>query len=227
MVTVRWLTLLLVASPLLAAPPPPASSWTDYRAGEVAAEDIVTPVPLIVVDEEATQALRRRAADRLAVQFRYYTNAAAETEAAFREAFARTRGNFLRQVETAFGRTSLDGEQLASARFQQLVHRFQFRNLLFPADTNLASLWAGGESGEAVENAIAARLRPLLERPILSPAAPPPGLVAGPLAHLIQLNSPTGAAPMFPWIGWQRFRSCRPRCDRLSRRQTACWQTTW
>jgi hypothetical protein len=187
MVTVRWLTFLLAASPLVSAPLPLAPSWTDYRAGDVAAEDIVTPVPLIVVDEEATQALRRRAAERLAVQLRYYTNAAAETEAAFRAAFARTRANFLSQVETAFGRASLDGQQLASARFQRLVHRFQFRNLLFPADTNLASLWAAGESGEAVENAIAARLRPLLERPILSPAAPPPGLIPGPLAHLIPL----------------------------------------
>ena len=82
----------------------PDSGWPDYKEGDTAKEDIITPVPLVVIDPEATETLKRKEASRVPVICRYYTNAAAEAERELLSAIAATRSNFLQNVAAAFNR---------------------------------------------------------------------------------------------------------------------------
>src|SRR5205809_5985474 len=76
----------------IAAPPAPAQgtnslSAPDYGLGDIASEDIVTPIQLVVIDPDDTAALKQKEGLRVPVICRYYTNAAAEVETEFRFAF--------------------------------------------------------------------------------------------------------------------------------------------
>ncbi|HPU57158.1 MAG TPA: hypothetical protein PLH97_12925, partial [Verrucomicrobiota bacterium] len=117
---------VLVASTVLAAAP------KEYNIGDRVEEDIITPVPLVVVDIPGTEALKEREARRVHVIYRFHPNAINEVESAFRSTFATTRSNFLDHVQTRFGERTLSAEQIASTNFHELVSAFQRQNVLFP-----------------------------------------------------------------------------------------------
>jgi hypothetical protein len=178
----------LFAIALILSPSPGAAvDPGDYRLNDTIEEDIVTPVPLIVIDEARTAAVRQREAERLPALWRFYPGVADEVERDFRSAFAATRSNFLDAVEAAFDHRTLTAPELASAGFQRMVPRFQIRNRLFPADTNLAALWAAGRSDQEVQDALAARLRQAMQPPLFDPAALPGDLNPGAAARLVPL----------------------------------------
>src|SRR5262245_41320378 len=74
----------------------------DYKIGDRADADVVTPIPLVVVDREATDRMKEREAQRVPVIYRFYPRALEETDAAFHSTFATTRSNFLDAFSTAF-----------------------------------------------------------------------------------------------------------------------------
>lgn len=122
-----------------------AADLPAYRLGDVITNDIVTPVSMTVLDQEATQALKEKAAgQRLPMIFRYDQSARATVEAQLREAFAQARSNFLAQVQADFRRPRLTGDQMASERFQILVESFKRRNPAFPLTLEMAMEWASG-----------------------------------------------------------------------------------
>src|SRR5687767_1531338 len=51
---------------------------TDYRLGDVATEDVVTPVPLLVVNPVATEALKQKIAEQIPVVVRFTPQSANE-----------------------------------------------------------------------------------------------------------------------------------------------------
>src|SRR2546428_13144091 len=104
------LSLLSPALPASSAPAPDSNSLSaaEYKIGDSAREDIATPIPLVVIDQEDTAALRQKKALRVPVICRYYTNVADRVETEFRSAFAETRSDFLNAVEAAFNRRKLD-----------------------------------------------------------------------------------------------------------------------
>ncbi len=130
-----------------------------YQVGEKAEHDIKTPVPLVVVDTDATESLRQRESQRVHVIYRYHSHAASESEAAFRSTFDRTRTNFLNAVQSRFGKRSLTAEETESRDFQRFLTDFQRQNILFPVGLIVARTWAQGESDAEMENALAAKLR--------------------------------------------------------------------
>ena len=72
---------------------PPKISATINSATKLE-EDIVATSKISVVDPEGTQALKDKEAARVPVVVRYYTNAADEVEARFRQSFVTTREEF-------------------------------------------------------------------------------------------------------------------------------------
>jgi membrane-associated HD superfamily phosphohydrolase len=144
----------------------PARDFTDYQLGDKAEEDIVATTKLSVVDPEGTQAMKEKEAMRVPAIVRYYTNAADDIEARFREAFDKTRENFLDSVNKDFGHRTLSAEELSSFKFNSLAVLFQKQNKLFPLSTNRAALWASGDADEGYVTSLIPTLRQMMASPI-------------------------------------------------------------
>ncbi len=120
-----------------------------YRVGETARVDVVATVRIAAIDPEKTEALRQKEAPRIPVIYRWNTNAVEEAVIDLRDAFATNRQNFMVAVQSAFNRNILDDRGLTNWRYRRLVSSFQSANKGFPFSTNLADVWARGESDEA------------------------------------------------------------------------------
>lgn len=164
-----------------------AKDPASYQIGDRAEEDIVAPVALTVIDDAATRTLKQREAERIPVHMRFYTNSAAETEAGFRATFAATQSAFLSALEVAFQTRKLAEPDLNSSRFTEFVIYFQRQNPLLPVTGSLARKWAAGDSADAVEDALAEKLRAAMRRPVREAESPPADLKIGSTARLIPL----------------------------------------
>lgn len=134
----------------------------DYKVGDKASSDVVTPVQLIVIDPERTEILRQKEAQRTPAIFRFYPNVIEDSEASLRSAFNTTREKFLTALEATYRRRKLTAQALTYPRFQRFVTSFQKQHKAFPLSTNLAQLWARGESDEPYQAELVTKLRDTL-----------------------------------------------------------------
>ena len=148
----------------------------EYKVGDVATEDVIAPVSMVVIDQEETVALKQAESSRVPVLCRYYTNTINEVENKFRIAFATTRSNFLAELDTAFETPILTPQNITSPKFQRTTTNFQKRNKLFPLTVALAEVWAQGESDRVMLSSLSARLREAMSRPIRAGGSPAPKL---------------------------------------------------
>ncbi len=163
----------------------PAKDLADYKLGDRVEAGITTPVSLVVIDPTATAELKSREGERVPVIFRFYPQAGGEVAAAFRKSFAETRGNFLDAVEQGFEARKLDAAALASEQFSRLIVSFQKKNPLFPVTTDLARLWAGGESDQAFEAPLLAGLAAEMKLFIRATNAIPDGAKVGATVRVV------------------------------------------
>jgi hypothetical protein len=82
-------------------------------------------------------------------------------------------------VGESFDMRQLDSTALASEKFSQLIVSFQKKNALFPVTTDLARIWAGGQSDEAFEVPLGAALRDEMKLFIRATNAVPEGAKVG------------------------------------------------
>jgi len=166
MVTVRsrhFFAALLAFTSIFSAA---AKDLAEYRLGDPVTEDIITPVPLMVVDPEATAALKQKEAQRIPVVFRHDKSAAAFVEVELRETFSLARSNFVRLMHSSFHHTRLEPANLPTQQFSKLMASFKRQNKLFPLSRQLAEEWALGKEGLAEQIMLSERLRQIQERPI-------------------------------------------------------------
>lgn len=140
-----------------------AKDPAEYRVGDQIAEDVITPVPLMVVDPIATKALKDREENRIPVIFRYNEAALANVEAGLRETFSLARSNFLSLVEENFRRPQLDARQMESEQFQRVIETFKRRNKTFPLSEEMAREWASGNLVLPEQIALSARVHQAME----------------------------------------------------------------
>jgi 7TM-HD extracellular len=176
---------LFVVIALLSLSSLSAKELAGYKIGDRAEEDITTPAPLVIIDAEATVALKEKEGERVPVIFRFYPRALDEAMAAFHESFVKTRGDFLDAVEQNFDERKLDSTGLASDKFSQLIISFQKNNALFPVTTELARLWAGGESDQVYEAPLSASLRDEMKLFIRATNAAPAGAKVGATVRVV------------------------------------------
>jgi hypothetical protein len=162
------------------------SGWLDYQVGETAREDIITPMPLVVIDAEATEALKKKEAFRVPVICRYYTNALDEALRDLDAGIATTRSNLLRAAAAEFKHSPLSAAEVDSDQFLRFVSSFQSKHKGFPVSTNLAQLWARGESEPSLAPALAEAVREAMAFP-LRPASIPPEVKFGATVRLVPL----------------------------------------
>jgi hypothetical protein len=135
---------------------------SDYQVGDKATRDVITPVQLVVVDEERTEALRLQEAQRVPPIFLFNTNAAGEAEVKMLTAYTAAKEGFAKSIERTYKTRTLDGEAVAEERFRKLIATYQKQNRSFPLTTNLATLWALGETDQPILEDLATTLRETL-----------------------------------------------------------------
>lgn len=143
-----------------------AKDLAEYRLGDKLAEDIVTPVPLMVVDPSATEALKEKESQRIPVIFRFDKTVSTLVESEMRETFSLARSNFVRLMHSSFHHTKLEEDQLESEQFEKLIASFKKQNKAFPLTRMLAEDWALGSDGAAAQVTLFMRVREAMEQPI-------------------------------------------------------------
>jgi hypothetical protein len=135
---------------------------TAYQVGDTARSNIIATVELVVLDHEASAALRAQAALKIPAVFRHLPAAADTAVRRLREQFSLTRDTFVLELAAKFGRRQLDAAALRAAAFREFRAGFQAANKGLPVTARLAAAWAAGDDGSAVEQELIAALREAL-----------------------------------------------------------------
>jgi len=149
------------------------SSVPVYLQGDTVTNDVVTPVPLIVIDAERTEKIRTQEARRIPAFVRYFPARAGLVESNFHQAFATNRDNFLEALEAAYDKPMLDIDLVLRPRFHRFVSLAQRQARPFPLSTNLAELWALGGQAKLLEDQLAETLRSAMTNYIRPDQIPP------------------------------------------------------
>lgn len=157
------LTMLALSFSLLAGG---AKDVADYRVGDTVAEEVVTPVPLMVVDPTATAALKEKEAQRIPVIFRFNHKSEAAVESELRETFTSARSNFVFLMHDSFHHTRLTDAQMDTEQFRKLMASFKRRQPVFPLTITIAREWARGGDALPDQIRLIARVRQAMEEPI-------------------------------------------------------------
>lgn len=159
MVTLRACTAVAVlVTALMLSPAAAHAAGLYYKLGDVATEDVVTPVPLLVVNPEATEALKQKVAQQVNFVVRHSPEGAVEAEAELRQSIAVARGNFLTNLQP----TDLEPANLAR-RIREAAREMP-KDL--PID-RLAPLWVRGISDEALVQSLVQPVREVMAQPIV------------------------------------------------------------
>lgn len=157
----------LAAALLLAAGPAPGAG-TDYKLGDIAAEDIVTPVPLLVVNPEATEALRQKVAQQVLFVVRHTPQSAAEAERELQERVAQARTIFAETLQQELGGRLPRTTDLGDAPYARVLARLGRESLQgLPLD-QLAPVWLRYESDAALVRSLLQPLREVMAQPIVA-----------------------------------------------------------
>jgi 7TM-HD extracellular protein len=144
---VRWIGALVFC--LLASSRAQTNQYA-YEIGEIAREDICTPVQLLVIDPRRTEDLRKSETPRLPAYFRFNTNAVDGPQARLLAAFATIRELFQSELRSEYGKKTLTQPETREQRFLDFRSAFETRHKSFPLTLEVAQQWAMGRAGSAV-----------------------------------------------------------------------------
>lgn len=160
MVTSRVrLPLAVVVTALVLQINPARAAVPDYKLGDVAEADVITPVALAVVNPEATEALKQRVAGEVRYVVRHAPQSVPETEAALRESIVATRRNFMTNVQAS------DLESSSYARVIREIGKLSPKDFPFQ---KLAPLWGRGQNDTEAIETLLKPLREVMVQPIVN-----------------------------------------------------------
>lgn len=145
------LAALILSLPLVQGAPP------DYRLGDVAREDVVTPVPLLVVNPDATEALKQKVSQEVRLIVRFSRQSYTEAEAELRASVAAARKMFL---------TNLQREDLEPPHTRIIAEIARQAPKDLPLE-KLASIWAKGGNDDAFVESLLQPVREVMAQPII------------------------------------------------------------
>ncbi len=183
-----WFRLVALVT-LLALADVSAKDLAAYKLGDKAEADITAPVALDVIDAEATATRKVAEALKTPAIFRSYPNPTNAMVREFTGEFAKERAIFAASLKTAFGEITNADETLALPAFKRFLTTFNRKPLAFPVSTELAGVWARGDSGEAIQTTLVNALLQMTHRPIRpndSTNSPP----LGETVRLVVVDSP-------------------------------------
>ncbi len=166
-----------------------AHDLADYRVGDLAEADIITPMALDVPDSAATAALQSAKATQFPAVFRVLPGATNVIAADFLATFGQARTNFLAAVSAEFHAPKLDEATVASPDFGRLVTAFGVQNKNFPVPDELAAEWARGGEGVAICGQLLTALQ-RAEGRFIRPDALPNGMIIGETVRVVPVAEP-------------------------------------
>jgi len=165
----------------------------DYRVGDRAEAEVVTPIPLVVFDAARTDSLRRAEAQKATPIFRWWRGASKLAEDGLVETFRTTRDRFAEGLEDLFNHPlPLLTTELGQPQFGEFVATFREQSPGFPLSTNLAELWALGDTGDLVLDRLRATLRQFTNSYVRADTLPAGEKLTPSLVRLIPVE-PTNA----------------------------------
>ena len=173
-----------------------AKNLADYRAGDNAETDIVTPIAVDAVNPATTAA--RKAAEALKVPAifcdfpRVATNAIA---ADFNLAFTTTHTQFLAALVENFSRPVLEDSNILTPDFTNWVGSFNRQSRAFPVPAELAAEWARGDDGAATQKQWLGRLLKMMRRPVYAGDLPADFLI-GDTLRFVSVSRPDETPPL-------------------------------
>jgi membrane-associated HD superfamily phosphohydrolase len=165
--TTRVISTLLLLTALAFSSRSGHAAVPHLKLGDVAAEDIVTPVPLVVLDPEATDALKEKVAQQSPSIVRYTPQTASEVEIELRSAISGARTKFLSALDALQDHkpTEADfGTPVYAAAYDFVVNN-SVKGL--PIEI-LAPMWLRGQSDQALVDGLLPPLRAAMAQPILA-----------------------------------------------------------
>ena len=160
MVTLRVRTALAVLVTAFVLQLHPAhAALPDYKLGDVAEADLITPVPLVVVNPEATEALKKQVSLEVRFVVRHAPQMVAEAEAHLREIMVRARRALMTNVQQA------DFEAPTFARLIAAASGSASKD--FPFEL-FAPLLVRAQSDDAVVNTLLQPIREVMAQPIVN-----------------------------------------------------------
>ena len=188
--TAAGLAAALVCTLLPAHASPP-----DYRLGDVATEDVVTPVPLLVVNPDATEALQKRVAEQASFIVFQTPQSTDEAETELRQSLAASRARFLTALQQALPDRTPGAADLSLPEYAETLAAVARTS---PVDLPLEQLAPGWVRGESDEPFVAGLLKPLREimaQPIVA-SKTEPAWPRDPAVRLIQLENLARTPPV-------------------------------
>lgn len=157
----------VLAASFVALLPSVRAAVPDYKLGDVAREDVITPVQLLVVNPEATEALKQKVAQQVPLIVRHTPKRVSEAEAELRESIAKARTNFTTSLAgllsgRAPGESDLDTPAFAATIKE--VARVSPKDL--PV-ARLAPLWLKAQSENALLESLLQPVRDVMAQPIV------------------------------------------------------------
>jgi hypothetical protein len=138
----------------------------EYQLGDVASADVLTPVPLLVVNPEATDQLRQRAAQEVGLVVRFNTRSAADAERDLREAVIAARARFLTALQRALPNRLPGAADIGTAAFEQALRDARpDAPREFPLE-RFARLWAAGDDDGPTLERLLGPLREAMAQPV-------------------------------------------------------------
>ena len=168
--------------------PPLVAALPDYKLGEVAVADVVTPLPLLVVNPEATEALKQKVSQQTPFIVRLTPQSAEEAVRELRESIAAARVDFLTALQQALDGRAAGASDVDSPAFAKTISdvaRVSPKNLPLG---KLAPLWARGQSDEALVDSLLQPVREVMAQPVSAGTAESP-LPANQSVRLIPVKS--------------------------------------
>lgn len=139
----------------------------DYKLGDVAAEDVVTPVPLVVINPEATEALKEKVASQAPSIVRFTVTSVAEAEAELRASVAATRTKFLTAFQAALqDRAPIESDIGTPAYTAALEYAARDAAKNLPLE-KLVGLWIRGQTDQPFVEGLLEPVREVMGEPIV------------------------------------------------------------
>jgi len=140
----------------------------EYKLGDVAADTVVTPVRLVVIDPDATEALKQKLSQDLLLVVRHAPASAAESETAIRQSIGTAKTNFLTTL-----RHALNGRPPEEAEVDSPAYIAAVRIVASESPANLpfdqfAPLWIKGQSDHLLVQSLIQPVREVMVQPIVA-----------------------------------------------------------
>lgn len=166
--TTRVFSAVVFTTVLLTSLPCSQAAVPDYKLGDVAVEDVITPVPLVVPHPEATDALKQNVAQQAPSIVRFTAQSLLDAEAELRASIVSAHTKFMTALQAALqdrapGESDI-GTPAYIAAFEY-VSRDSVSNLPL---AELVPFWLRRESAEEFVESLLKPIRESMSEPIIA-----------------------------------------------------------